>query len=60
MRRSDLLLLEGRADRVCAGGCIAGTDRDLLCSAIGLAVVVDAILYIALDPLDMLAAILFV
>jgi len=54
------LLLEGNANRVCAGCGIAGTYCDLFCRAIRLTVVMNAILDIALDPLDMLAAILFI
>lgn len=54
-RASDLLLLEGCTDRVCAGCCIAGTNRDLSCGAVGFAVVMDTVLNIALNPLDMLA-----
>ena len=59
MRNSDFLLLEGYADRVRTGCCIAGTNRDLTCRAVSLAVVMDAVLNITLNPLDMLT-ILFI
>lgn len=48
----DISLLEGGADRIGAGGCIAGTDCDLFCGAVAVAVVVDAVAYIAGDTFD--------
>jgi hypothetical protein len=54
------LLLEGGADRVCAGCSVAGTYCDLTCVTVRFTVVINAILNIAPDPLDMLAAILFI
>ena len=59
MRSSDFLLLEGYADRVRTGGCIAGAYSDLICRAVSFAVVMDAVLNITLNPLDMLT-ILFI
>ena len=49
---SDVSLLEGGTNRVGAGGCIAGTDRDLFCGAVAIAVVVDTVAHIAGDALD--------
>ena len=49
---SDVSLLEGGTDRVGAGGCIAGTDSNLFCGAVAVAVMVDAVAYIAGDTLD--------
>jgi hypothetical protein len=45
-------LLEGCADSICAGGCVAGTDRDFFCGAVAVAVMVDTVAYIAGDTLD--------
>ena len=49
---SDVSLLKGGADRIGAGGCIAGTDCDLFCGAVAVAVMVDTVAYIAGDTLD--------
>ena len=49
---SDVSLLEGGTNRVGAGGCIAGTDSNLFCGAVAVAVMVDAVAYIAGDSLD--------
>ena len=49
---SDASLLEGCADRICAGGCVAGTDRDFFCGAVAVTVMVDAVAHIAGDTLD--------
>ena len=43
MKKSAVLLLEGRADGVCAGGRIAGTDVDLFSGAGAGAVVIYAV-----------------
>ena len=43
MKKSAVLLLEGRADSVCAGGRIAGTDVDLFSGAGAGAVVIYAV-----------------
>lgn len=48
----DVSLLEGGADRIGAGCCITGTDSDLFCGAVAVAVVVDAVAYIAGNTLD--------
>jgi hypothetical protein len=52
------LLLEGRTDGVGAGGCIAGTYRDLFCGAIGLAIMIHAVLYLANNAVDVLFAVI--
>ena len=52
VRLSDVSLLEGRADRIRAGGCIAGTDRDLFCGAVAVTVMVNAVADIAGNTLD--------
>jgi hypothetical protein len=52
------LLLEGCADGVGAGGCIAGAYRDLFCGAIGLTVMINTILYLANDAVDVLLAVI--
>ena len=47
-----LSFLEGGASRIRAGMSTAGTNSDLACHAVGLAIVVNAILYVATDSLD--------
>ena len=49
---SDVSLLEGRTDGIGAGGCIAGTDCDLFCGAVAVAVMIDTVAHIAGDTLD--------
>ena len=49
---SDVSLLEGRADSVRAGGCVAGTDCDFFRSTVAVAIMVDAVAYIAGNTLD--------
>ena len=51
-----LIGLEGGADSVTGGGCVGGTYGDLLCGAMGLAIVVGAILYVTAYALDVVAA----
>ena len=50
VRLSDVSLLEGRADRIRAGGCIAGADCDLFCGAVAVTIVINAVLCITVDP----------
>ena len=59
-REKDLLvlLLKRCADSVRACVRVAGTNRDTLCCAIGLAVVMNAVLHVTADTLDMVTAIL--
>ena len=45
---------EGRASGVCAAGSAAGTNRNLLCSAVGFAIMVYAIFHVTANPLDMI------
>ena len=52
VRLSDVSLLEGRADRIRAGGRVAGADCDLFCGAVAVTVMVDAVAHIAGDTLD--------
>ena len=51
-----LLRLKGCAKGFAAAIRAARADRDLVCRAIGVTIVIIAVLYVALDPLDMLAA----
>lgn len=59
-REKDLLvlLLKRCADSVRACVRVAGTNRDTLCCAIGLAVVMNAVLHVTVDTLDMVTAML--
>jgi hypothetical protein len=50
-----LLRLEGCAERFAAAVGTARTNGDLICSAIGVAIVIVAILHVALDSLNVLA-----
>ena len=52
------LLLEGSANGIRAGRRIAGAYRDLLCGAIGLAIMVYAVLYLANDAVVVLLAVI--
>ena len=49
--------LEGYAKRLSGAIRLAGTYRDLLCGAVSIRIVIVAILHVALDALDMLAAV---
>ena len=49
---SDVSLLEGRADRIRAGGRVAGADCDLFCGAVAVTVMVNAVADIAGNTLD--------
>jgi hypothetical protein len=51
-----LLGLEGHAKSLSGAVRLTGTNRDLLCGTMGFRVVIIAILHVALDALDMLAA----
>ena len=55
-KRSISLRLEGCAKRLSRGVRALRSDGDLACGAIGVTIVIVAILHVALDPLDMLAA----
>jgi hypothetical protein len=54
------LLLERCADRVCAGGSVAGADVDLFGCAGGAAVVVNAVGNVANDAAVAAASVLFI
>ena len=54
------LLLERRADCVCAGRCVAGADIDFFCCASGVAVVVNAIGNVANNAAVAFAGVLFI
>ena len=49
-----LLLLEGRAGSICRGCSGAGTDGNLTCRAVSVAIVVFTVTDIAANALDML------
>ena len=53
-----VLLLKRSADSVRACVRVAGADRDTLCCAIGLTVVVNTVLHITANALDVVTAIL--
>ena len=52
----EFLGLEGCAERVAGCGCVVRTYGNFVCSAVGIAIVIIAVLHIALDALDVLAA----
>ena len=54
----EFLGLEGCAECVTRCGCIVRAYGDLICSAVGVAIVIIAVLYVTLDALDVLAAII--
>lgn len=60
MPRADIplvfLRLKGCAKRIGRALCGVGADRDLRCCAIGVTVMVIAVLDVALDALDVIAA----
>ena len=60
MKNSTVLLLEGRADGVCAGGRIAGTDVDLFSGAGAGAVVIYAVGNVANNAVVAFAGVLFI
>ena len=60
MKKSAVLLLEGRADGVCAGGRIAGAYVDLFGCASGAAIVVNAVGNVANDAAVAAAGVLFI
>ena len=49
------LRLEGVAEGLSGAYCVLRTYRDFICGAIGLTIVIVAVLYVALDALDMIA-----
>ena len=49
-----LSFLKGRANSVRAGGGAAGAHCDLGCGAIGLAIMIDAVLHVTTDTLDVI------
>ena len=52
----EFLGLECCAECITGCGCIVRSYGDLICGAMGITIVIVAILYVALDPLDVLAA----
>ena len=56
----EFLGLECCAECITGCGCIVRSYGDLICGAMGITIVIVAILYVALDPLDMLAAAILV
>ena len=53
----EFLGLKGCTKCVTGCGCVVRAYCNLVCSAIGITIVIVAILYIALNPLDVLATI---
>jgi hypothetical protein len=49
-----LSFLEGSANGFSAACCAAGANGDLICGAVGVAVVVNAVLYVTANALDVL------
>ena len=56
----EFLGLECCAERIAGRGRIVRSYGDLVCGAVGITIVIVAILYVALDSLDVLAAALLV
>ena len=54
------LLLEGYADGVCAGLGVMRSDCDLIGGAVSVTRMINAVLYVTLDSLVMLATILLI
>ena len=56
----EFLGLECCAECITGCGCIVRSYGDLICGAMGITIVIVAILYVALDPLDVLATAILV
>ena len=54
----EFLGLESCAERISGCGCVVRTYGNFICGAVGITIVIVAILHVALDALDVLAAII--